>query len=272
MLHDAPLTPPARRTARLAPAVRREGVDLAYGVHAPPSSRMRQKRAPPRRGVACRRRQNIGSLADSEEVLPNAPTRKRPVQHRSGAPGWNRTSDTRFRKHAEGVLASSLPCAIVLHGPRFLASTMLGRTQPCWAVVRRLVGNASASRAPESWPFPQHQTVRYPDLTKPSGLGRRSRRVTNAHSGSRVSRATTLAVSMPFLRETFSLRRGLLREHGHERTTVGVGVEHRRFDKFVRDTAGPCDRFSVATARGTIDPPPTGGCVNGPPSDSVDLT
>ncbi len=44
------------------------------------------------------RRQNVGSLADSEEVQPNAPPRQRPVQHQSGAPGWNRTSDTRFRK------------------------------------------------------------------------------------------------------------------------------------------------------------------------------
>ncbi len=44
------------------------------------------------------RRRNVGSLADSEEVPPNATTPQRPVQHQSGAPGWNRTSDTRFRK------------------------------------------------------------------------------------------------------------------------------------------------------------------------------
>ena len=43
-------------------------------------------------------RQNVGIVADSEGMLPNALTRKRTVQHQSGAPGWNRTSDTRFRK------------------------------------------------------------------------------------------------------------------------------------------------------------------------------
>jgi len=32
----------------------------------------------------------------------------------------------------------------VLHGPRFSASSVLGRAQACWAVVRRLVGKMSA--------------------------------------------------------------------------------------------------------------------------------
>ena len=44
------------------------------------------------------RQQMSAQIADSEEMLPNAPTRKARVRHRSGAPGWNRTSDTRFRK------------------------------------------------------------------------------------------------------------------------------------------------------------------------------
>jgi hypothetical protein len=70
----------------------------------------------------------VGSLADSEGVLPNAPLRKRTVQHQSGAPGCNRTSDTRFRKHPGLVLvvvnyvqrcctvqgSALTPCCVVL--------------------------------------------------------------------------------------------------------------------------------------------------------------
>ena len=44
------------------------------------------------------RRQNVGSLADSEGVAAERRNTKRPVHSQSGAPGWNRTSDTRFRK------------------------------------------------------------------------------------------------------------------------------------------------------------------------------
>jgi len=54
------------------------------------------------------RQQNVGSSAESEGVLPNAPTGMRTVQHQSGAPGWNRTSDTRFRKRVEGVTSGSV--------------------------------------------------------------------------------------------------------------------------------------------------------------------
>jgi hypothetical protein len=43
------------------------------------------------------------------------------LQAESGAPGWNRTSDTRFRKHEDGVVARIASCAKVLHGPRFCA-------------------------------------------------------------------------------------------------------------------------------------------------------
>jgi len=77
------------------------------------------------------RRQNVGSLADSEEVLPNGTARKRTVQHRSGAPGWNRTSDTGLRKHAEGVTGSGPQCAIVLHGPSFGDGLVLSGVQAC---------------------------------------------------------------------------------------------------------------------------------------------
>jgi len=48
-----------------------------------------------------------------------------------GAPGWNRTSDTRFRKHVEGVIGGGAPCAKVLHGPRFWVDSVLGWDRGC---------------------------------------------------------------------------------------------------------------------------------------------
>jgi len=51
------------------------------------------------------------------------------LQERNGAPGGNRTSDTRFRKPAEGVLGRGQPCAIVLHSPGFFEGWVLGRAQ-----------------------------------------------------------------------------------------------------------------------------------------------
>jgi len=51
------------------------------------------------------------------------------MQARSGAPGLDRTADTRFRKHAKDGIARSAPCAIVLHDPRFRESSVLGRAQ-----------------------------------------------------------------------------------------------------------------------------------------------
>ena len=83
-----------------------------------------------------------------ERTPADRPKQKSPHAGSLGAPGWNRTSDTRFRKPQEGVVSRSAPCAKMLHCPRFLASTMLGRTQPCWAVVRRLVGRPSATALP----------------------------------------------------------------------------------------------------------------------------
>jgi len=91
------------------------------------------------------RRQNVGTLAESEGNGPRGPTGNRQEQEFCGAPGWNRTSDTRFRKHAAGVMGRGGSCAIVLHGPRFCASSVLGRAQPCCAVARRLVGIAAAT-------------------------------------------------------------------------------------------------------------------------------
>ena len=71
------------------------------------------------------------------------------LQERCGAPGWNRTSDTRFRKHAEGVIARGASCGNVLHSPRFCPSSVLWCAQACWAVVSRLVGNVSAVKLAE---------------------------------------------------------------------------------------------------------------------------
>jgi len=56
-----------------------------------------------------------------------ATTREATVQHRSGAPGSNRTSDTRFRKHTDGVTGCSYLDRIVLHGPRFCAVSVMSR-------------------------------------------------------------------------------------------------------------------------------------------------
>ena len=56
----------------------------------------------PRSALA--RQRVMGSLGTMSAVLPirkkcgRTPQHQNPVQHRSGAPGWNRTSDTRFRK------------------------------------------------------------------------------------------------------------------------------------------------------------------------------
>src|SRR5665811_101266 len=69
-----------------------------------------------------------------------------------GAPGWNRTSDTRFRKHAEGVTGRSASCAKVLHSPRFCAGSVTARAKACWAVVMRLVGNSAATALPGDRP------------------------------------------------------------------------------------------------------------------------
>jgi hypothetical protein len=71
------------------------------------------------------------------------------LQESCGAPGWNRTSDTRFRKPKEGVTGGSAECAIVLHSPRFCAVSVMGRAQACSPVVRRLVGISSAVKLAE---------------------------------------------------------------------------------------------------------------------------
>src|SRR5665647_2431616 len=105
--------------------------------------------------VAAQGRHLSAPTALSDELRPRPCSRSRPVQARSGAPGWNRTSDTRFRKHAEGVIARSALCAIVLHDPGFCASSVTFRAQPCWAVVRRLVGRMSGATPRPTAPAPQ---------------------------------------------------------------------------------------------------------------------
>ena len=69
---------------------------------------------------------------------------KRQEQAVCGAPGWNRTSDTRFRKHAEGVLDGGASWAIVLHGAGFWDGAVIARAALCWAVRGSLVGGMSA--------------------------------------------------------------------------------------------------------------------------------
>jgi hypothetical protein len=71
-------------------------------------------------------------------------TGNRHMQARSGAPGLDRTADTRFRKHAAGVVSRSQPCANVLHSPRFGARSVIRPARPCCTVVGRLVDKMSA--------------------------------------------------------------------------------------------------------------------------------
>ena len=97
---------------------------------------------------SCARRHLSAPTARSDEVREPSSARHRPVQARSGAPGGNRTSDTRFRKHEEGVVARSASCAKVLHGPRFCAGQVLRCARLCSAVTRRLVGRMSAMLRP----------------------------------------------------------------------------------------------------------------------------
>jgi len=51
------------------------------------------------------------------------------MQTRSGAPGWNRTSDTRFREHETGVMDGSVTYVKVLQSPGFCATAVLAGGQ-----------------------------------------------------------------------------------------------------------------------------------------------
>jgi hypothetical protein len=105
---------------------------------------MKRPRTPGWGASAASRRRNVGSLADSEGNGPTEPGGNPPEQARSGAPGWNRTSDTRSRKHAAGVTDCRPPGARVLHRPSFCTRSVLGRAEAWRAVVSRLVGIAAA--------------------------------------------------------------------------------------------------------------------------------
>ena len=94
--------------------------------------------------------QNVGIGADSSRLEGGADRGKRQEQAVCGAPGWNRTSDTRFRKHAEGVMASGASWAIVLHSPGFREGAVMGCAVLCWAVRGRLVGGMSAAEPPQA--------------------------------------------------------------------------------------------------------------------------
>lgn len=71
-------------------------------------------------------------------------TGNRQEQAFSGAPAWNRTSDTRSRNHAEGVTSSRAPWAKALLSPTFCADPAIAPARGYWAVVVLLVGNAAA--------------------------------------------------------------------------------------------------------------------------------
>src|SRR5450756_1055666 len=94
------------------------------------------------------RRQDVGILADSEGIRRSAGKRNRHVQKRSGAPGLDRTADTRFRRHVEGVTSRSAPCVRVRHDSWICVSWVLGWPQACCALVNLLVGNPADTANP----------------------------------------------------------------------------------------------------------------------------
>jgi hypothetical protein len=100
-----------------------------------------------RTGVA--QAKGAAAIADagSEGELPGAAAQKRTVQHHSGAPGLDRTADTRFRKHAASVTGRCRSDAIVLHSPRTAVSPVLPSAFRWSAVMSRLVGILSAIRS-----------------------------------------------------------------------------------------------------------------------------
>ena len=146
-----PLAPPCSRTcsnrhALPAPSGMACGVaemSLTTGPARARGSCSRQRRAlvarPSRRrvrpfssraaGHVSRQQHMSAILARWTTLLPNAYARKRPVQHRSGAPGLDRTADTRFRKHHWRVLHEAFRvqrCCIV---QGFDRARYLGRLQ-----------------------------------------------------------------------------------------------------------------------------------------------
>jgi len=74
-------------------------------------------------------------------------TAQRPIEEKTGAPGWNRTSDTRFRKHAASVTGRCRSDAIVLHSTRTAVCPVLPSAFRWSAVMSRLVGILSAIRS-----------------------------------------------------------------------------------------------------------------------------
>jgi len=122
------LTPPLqlRLVSMLSDRAFEQGLDLAIaGIEADMAPGICARgRVPPR---------VVGKLS---AVLPirkyGARTRtigNRPEQEDDGAPGLDRTADTRFRKHATVVVGGSAACANVLHSPGFRASQVSCRAQ-----------------------------------------------------------------------------------------------------------------------------------------------
>jgi hypothetical protein len=97
---------------------------------------------PPTGGLPASRR-HLAAMG----MLASAGSTSHQIQEKAGAPGWNRSSDTRFRKHAAGVTGGGLRYAIVPHGPQSQANQMTGRARACSPVTTHSVGIAAAMGA-----------------------------------------------------------------------------------------------------------------------------
>lgn len=106
-------------------------------VHADPCPAVRR-----RNGAS--RRQNVGIWQHFGRGRADGASGNRQMQEKRGAPGLDRTADTRCRKHAAGVTIDAWPDAIVLHSPRFCATSALRHVLVWSAVTRSLVGCVSA--------------------------------------------------------------------------------------------------------------------------------
>jgi hypothetical protein len=110
---------------------------------------------------ACRQHHD-GNLRSVDKSADGPHSMKRPVSSiKSGAPGWNRTSDTRFGKHATGVTGYIARCARVLHSPRFCRYALMLGSKAWRAVLCRLVGSLAAMQegAGPSAPAPSPEAL-----------------------------------------------------------------------------------------------------------------
>ena len=130
--------------------------------------------SPCRRASSVLRRQRVGDLADSDGTGPNARFRNRPEQDNCGAPGWNRTSDTRFRK----PVLYPLSYEGIMPFCRDFPLLRLGKNTTSCQEVARSAGNRRAHHSPrperqpqpppfgQSWRPSQQITSSDPSLTR----------------------------------------------------------------------------------------------------------